>query len=198
MLGPLLDVQVSLGVAGCKGFCTFPRVSKTWGFCSSSKSVGRRGTFEGDLQKCILCGKRSTRDMFIRAVRRSGRWFPERGCILERQIFSFGKMIWVTGAALRMTWRHFFVAGAVLQCTSDRWNGKIALVRGRWLCTQLSMFEGSLVELHCFWCWQLRKLRKSRRIASFLTLSSWKTAEVLQTCFFFDAVKVNNWGSLAE
>ena len=30
-------------------------------------------TFEEDLQRCILHGKRSTRDMFIRAVRRSGR-----------------------------------------------------------------------------------------------------------------------------
>ena len=31
--------------------------------------------------------------MFIRDVRRSGRWFPERGCVLENQIFNFGKMI---------------------------------------------------------------------------------------------------------
>ena len=31
--------------------------------------------------------------MFIRDVRRSGRWFPERGCIWEHQIVSFGNMI---------------------------------------------------------------------------------------------------------
>ena len=30
---------------------------------------------------------------YKRHVRRSGRWFPERGCILEHQIFSFGEMI---------------------------------------------------------------------------------------------------------
>ena len=32
--------------------------------------VCRRGTFEGDLQRCIFCGRRSARDMFIRDVRR--------------------------------------------------------------------------------------------------------------------------------
>ena len=31
--------------------------------------------------------------MLIRDVRRSGRWFPESGCILEHQIFRFAKMI---------------------------------------------------------------------------------------------------------
>jgi len=52
----------------------------------------------------------------------------------------------VTGAARRMTWHHFFVAGAVV------WTGGLeksqnALVRGRQRCTQLSIFEGSLAEL---------------------------------------------------
>ena len=46
-----------------KGFCTSPKVGKTWGFCSSFKSAGRRGTFEEDLQRCILRGRCSTRDM---------------------------------------------------------------------------------------------------------------------------------------
>ena len=76
-----------------KGLCTLSKVSKRWGFCSMSKNDGRRGTFEEDLQRYMFRGRRSTRDMFIRDVRRSGRWFPERGCILEHQIFSFGEMI---------------------------------------------------------------------------------------------------------
>ena len=45
-----------------------------------------------------------------------------------------------------------------------------ALVRGRQLCTQLSIFEG----------------RKSRRIATFLMLSSSKIVEVSQICNVFD------------
>ena len=76
-----------------KGLCTLSKVSKTRGFCRMSKNYGRPGTFEEDLQRCIFRGRRSTRDMFIRAVRRFGRWFPETGCILEHQIFRFAEMI---------------------------------------------------------------------------------------------------------
>ena len=52
----------------------------------------------------------------------------------------------MTGAALRMAWHPFFMAGAVL------WTGGVeksqkALVRGRQLCTQLSIFEGRLAEM---------------------------------------------------
>ena len=39
----------------------------------SFKNDGRRGAFEEDLQRCIFCGRRSTKDMFMRDVRRSGR-----------------------------------------------------------------------------------------------------------------------------
>ena len=77
----------------------------------------------------------------------------------------------VTSAALRMTWHHFFMAGAALY-TDGVEESQNTLARGRQLCTQLSIYEGSLAELLCFWCCQLPKLRKSRRIASFLMLSS--------------------------
>ena len=76
-----------------KGLCTLSKVNKKAGFCSISTNDGRRGTFQEDLQRCILRGRRSTRDMFIRAIRRSGRWFPEKGRILEHQIFRFAEMI---------------------------------------------------------------------------------------------------------
>ena len=76
-----------------KGLRTVLEVSKTWGFCSISENDGKRGALEEDLQRCIFRGSRNTRDMFIRAVKRSGRWFPERGCILEHQIFRFAGMI---------------------------------------------------------------------------------------------------------
>ena len=70
-------------------------------------------------------------------IRRSGRRFPERGCILEHEIFRFVKMIFcVTGATLRMTRLHFFVAGAALK-TDGMEKSQTALVRGRQLCTQL-------------------------------------------------------------
>ena len=96
-----------------------------------------------------------------------------------------GRWFCVTGAALCMAWHHFFVAGAILQRYGLE-KSQNALVRGRQLCTQLSIFEGSLAELFCFWCCQVQKLKKSRRIASFWMLSSSKNEEVSQNCFVFD------------
>ena len=92
--------------------------------CSSFLNVGRRGTLEEDLQRCISCGSRSTRDMFIRDVRRSGHWIPERGCILEYQIFRFAAMILRDKCSTTsMTWHHFFRGR---RNTLDRWNGNNA------------------------------------------------------------------------
>ena len=91
--GALLDVQMPFLRGKQKGLCTLSKVRKTWGFCSISKNDGRRGTFEEDLQRCISRGRCSTKDMFMRDVRRSGRWFPERVCILEHQVFRFAEMM---------------------------------------------------------------------------------------------------------
>ena len=198
MLEPLLDVQMSFCVAGARDCAPCQKWAKREGFCSISRNNGRRGAFEEDLQRCISRGRRSTRDMFIRAVRRSGRWFPERGCILEHQIFRFAEMI------LRDRCSTSYDLASLLRgrrSTLDRWvveKSQNALARGRQLCTQLSIFEGCLAELFRFWGCQLRKLRKSRRIVSFLMLSSSKIEEVSQSCFVFDVVKFKNWGRLAE
>ena len=163
-----------------KGLCTVLKVSKMWGFCSISKNDGRRGTFEEDLQRCIFRGRRSTRDIIIRAVRRSGRWFPERGCILEHQIFRFAEMIlhdrYSTSYDLASIFRG-------RRSTLDRWSGKIAKRIGTRPSTLHSTFH--------FW-------RKSRIIVSFLMLSTPKIEEVSQNCFVFDVVKFKIWGSLAE
>ena len=49
--------------------------------------------------------------------------FLRGGCILEHQIFSFGKMnLCMTGAALRMTWHHFF--GGRRSALDNRWSEK--------------------------------------------------------------------------
>ena len=167
-----------------KGLCTLPKVSKRWRFCSGFKCVDRRGTFEEDLQRCIFRGRCSTRDVFIRDVRRSGRWFPERICILEHQIFSFGKMILCDRCSTSYDLASLFGGR---RDTIDTWTGTIAsqnaLARGRQLCIQLSIIEGSLAELLRFCCCQ--KLRKSRGIASFLTLSSSNFEEASQHSFVF-------------
>ena len=166
-----------------KGLRTLSKVTKTCGFCGISKNDGRRGTFEQDLQRCIFRGRRSTRDMFIRAVRRSG-------ALISWEGLHFGA--W----DLQVCWDDF--AWQVQQCstsydlaslfrgrgsTLDRWSGKIAKLIG----TRPSALHATF---H-FW-------RKSRRIASFFMLSSSKIEEVSQHCFVFHVVNFKNWGSLAE
>ena len=161
-----------------KGLCTL--LSKKWGFCSISKNDGRRGTFEEDLQRSIFRGRRSARDMFIRAVRRSGRWFPEKGCILEHQICRFAKMILRDRCSTSYDLASLFRGR---RSTLDRWSGKIAKHIG----TRPSALHST------FHPW-----RKPRRIASFLMLSSSKIEEVSQNCFVLDGVKFEKWGNLAE
>ena len=136
------------------GLCTLSKVSKTWGFCSMSENDVRGGTFEEDLQRCIFRGRRSTREMFIRAVRGSGRWFPERGCILEHQIFRFAEMI------LRDRCSTSYDPVSLFRGRSsslDRWSRKIA--------KRIGTRPSALHSTFHFW-------RKSRRIASFLKLST--------------------------
>ena len=59
----ILDIEPSVSAATRTGFWTLS---------------GRRGTFEADLPRWISHGRRSTGDISIRHVRRSGRWFPQR------------------------------------------------------------------------------------------------------------------------
>ena len=154
-----------------KGLCTLSKVSKTLGFCSMSKNNGRRGTFDEDLQRWISRGRRNARDMFIRAVMRSGHWFPERGCILEHQIFRFAEMI------LRDRCSTSYELASLVRgrrSSLDRCCGKIA----KRICTRPSALHSTF---H-FW-------RKSRGIALFLMLSTLTNEEVSQNCFVFDVVK---------
>ena len=216
----------------CNGLCTFSEVSKTWGFRSISKNEGRRGTFEEDLQRCISRGGRSTKDMFIRDVRMSGRWFPQRGCILEHQICRFAKMILRDRCSTSYDLASIFRGR---RSTLDRWSGKIAKRIGtrpsalhltfhfwrksRRIVSFLTLLTSKveevsqdsfvfdvvkfekwriLAELFRFWRCQTQKLRRSRRIASFLMLSTLKNEEVSQNWFVFDVVKFKHWESFAE
>ena len=158
----------------CKGLWILSKVSKTWRFCSNPKNDGRHGAFEEDVQRCIFRGRRSTKDMFMRDVRRSR--------VAFWSIRSVGLLRWfcVTGAALRMTWHQFFRGR---RSTLERWSRNIAKRIGTRLSALHSTFD--------FW-------RKSLRIASFLMLSSLKNEEVSQNCFVFDVVEFETWRSLAE
>ena len=166
-----------------KGLCTSSKVSqKKWGtgFCSISKNDGRHGTFEEDLQRCIFRGRHSTKGMFIRDVRRSGRSFPERGCILEHQICRFAKMILRDRCSTSYDLASIFRGR---RSTLDRWTGKIAKRIGTRMSALHSTFH--------FW-------RKSRRILSFLMSSTSKNEYVSQNCFVTDVVKFKKWRRLVS
>ena len=128
----------------------------------------------------MLRGRRSTKDMFIGDVRRSGRWFPERGCILEHQICRFAKMILRDRRSTSYDLASIFHGR---RSTLDRWSGKIAKRIGTRLSALHSTFH--------FW-------RKSRRIHLFLMWSNSKIEEVSQNCFVLNVVKFKTWRSLAE
>ena len=99
---------MSFRVAGARGCAPCQKWARREGFVAS-KNDGRRGTFEEDLQRCIFRGavqETCSSEMlggpgadFLRGV---AFW----------SIRSSGLLRWfcVTGAALRMTWYHFFVA----------------------------------------------------------------------------------------
>ena len=180
-----------------KGLRILAKVSKTWGFCCMSKNAGKRGTFEEDLQRCISRGRRSTKDMFISDVRRSGSWFPERGCILEHQIFRFAEMILRDRCGTSYDLASIFRGR---RSTLHRWSGKIAKRIGTSLSALHSTFHfwRKSRRILRFWWLALRKMRKSRRIASFGMLSSSKNEDVPQNGSVLDVLMFKHYGSLAE
>ena len=184
------EVQMSQNTWRRKGLCTPCQMwAKHEGFVAFPKTMAGVGHLKRDLQRCIFRGRRSTRDMFIRDVRRSGQGADFLRGVAFWSIRSsvLGRWFCVTGAALRMTWHHFFVADAILHRQVDWKNRKTHWYEAVSSAHQLSILKevsqncfvfdvvnsknwGSLAELLRFWCCQLQKLRKSRRIASFSNL----------------------------
>ena len=182
MVGPLLKLQMWFCVAGA-------------GILHVAKSEKNVRVFVAFLKAMAGVGhlKRIWKDAFrvagaVQETCSSGILGGLGADFLRRVAFwsirSSGLLRWfcVTCAALRMTWHHFFVAGATFL---HRWSGKIAKHIG----TRPSALHPTF-HYH-YW-------RKSRRIASFLMLPTSKIKEVSQTCFVFDVIKFKSWGGLAE
>ena len=79
-------------MARCREFGTLLKANKTPGFATVSKHWQAWDVLRGPARLHVH-GKRCTRDMLIRAVKRSGRRFLEMDCNLEHHIFRFAKMI---------------------------------------------------------------------------------------------------------
>ena len=183
MLGPLLKVQMWFCVAGARDSAPCQKWAKREGFATCPKTMAGVGHLQrickdafrvaGAVQETCLSemlggqGADFLREVAFWSIKSSGllRWF----C--------------VTGAALRMTWHHFCVAGAALYTNGmenrkTHWRRPSAL---HWRKSRRFASFLMLSKLFCFWCCQVQKLKKSRRIALFWMLSSAK-----------------KWGSLAE
>ena len=182
-----------------KGLCTLSKVSKTWGFCGTSKNDGRRGTCEEDLRRCIFCGRRCARDMSIRDVRRSGRWFPERGSHFgasDLQVcwddfaWQVQHFVW---PGITFSWQAQYFRQVEWKNRKTHWYEAVSSALNFPFLKEVSQncfafdvvnFENwrSLADMFRFWCCQVQK---SHRIVSFLTLSSSKMEEVWQNCCVF-------------
>jgi len=179
MLGQLF-VQMWFCVAGARGPAPCQKWAKHQGFVAFPETMAGVGHLQRIWKDACRVARAVKKDMFIRDVRRSGRWFPEKGCILEHQIFSFGRMVLRDRCSTSYDLASLFRGR---RSTLDRWCGEIA--------KRVGTRPSALHSTFHFW-------RESRRIASFLMLSTSKIEEVLQNCFAFDVVKCKNWGSLAD
>ena len=183
MYGPLLGAQISFRVAGTRDCAPCQKWEKREGFAAFPKTMAGVGTFEEDLQNSIFRGRRSTRDMFIRDVRRSGRWF------LRGVAFWSIKSSGLFQIILRDRCSTSYDLASIFRgrrSTLDRWSGKKR--KTHWYeavssALNFPFLKEGLAELF-----------------SFLMLSSPKIEEVSQTCFRFLMlhVKFKTWGSLAE
>ena len=176
MFGPLLDVQVSFRVAAardcapcqkwakCEGFVAFPKPMAGVGhlkkICKDAFSLA--GAVQETCSSELLGGPGADflRRVAFWSIRSSGllKWFA-------RQV------------------QHFVWPGITFS-----WQARyFRHVESKRIGTRPSALHSTF---H-FW-------RKSRRIVSFLMLSTSKIEEVSQNCFVFDVVNFENWGSLAE
>ena len=125
-VGALLDVQMSFCVVSARDCAPCQKWAKCAGLVEFPKTMAGVGHLKRICQDyCSVAGavQETCLSMFIWDARRSGRWFPERGCILEHQIFSFGKMI------LRNRCSTLYDLASLFRGrrnTLDRWSGKIA------------------------------------------------------------------------
>ena len=80
-------------VAGARDCAACQKWANHEGFVAFRKTLASMGHLKIICKDAFFRGRGSTKDMCMREVGRSGRWFPERGCILEYQKCRFAKMI---------------------------------------------------------------------------------------------------------
>ena len=156
MFAPLLEVQMLFRVAGAKDCAPCQKWAKREGFAAFPETMAGVGHLKRIFKDAFRVAGAVQKTCSWEMLGGQGADFPERGCILEHQICRFAKMILRDRCSTSYDLASIFRGR---RSTLDRWSGNIAKRIG----TRLSALH---LTFH-FW-------RKSRRIALFLMLSSWK------------------------
>ena len=161
----LLDVQMPFRVAGARDSVPGQKWAYREGFIAISKTLAGVG------QLRTICKDAFRVAGAVQETHESHMLGGQGADFLRRVAFwsirSSGLLRWlcVTGAALRMTWPHFFVAAQYFR--QMEWKNR----KTQW-------YEAVSSQLVHSW-------RKSRRLVSLLMLSIWKIEEVSQNSFVF-------------
>ena len=184
----LLDVQMSFRLAGARDCAPCQKRAKREGFVAFPKTMAGVGHLKRickDVFSIIFRGRHSTRDMFIKDVRRSGRWFPERGCILEHQIyFRFAEIVLRDRCSTSYDLASLFRGR---RNTLDRWGG-LEKSQTQWyeaVSSALNFPFLKEVSQNCF-VFDVANFEKWGSLAELLRFWRW---EVSLSCCVFDVVK---------
>ena len=203
MFGPLLGIQMSFRVAGARDCAPCQKWAKTWGFCSNLKALAGVGHMQRIWQDAFGVAGAVQKTCSSEMLGGPGADFLRGVAFWSIRSSVFGKWFCVTGAALRMTWPHFFEAQYFRQeewkNRKTHWYEAVSSALNFPLLKEVSqnccIFDvvinvenwGSLAELLRFVLDVVRfKIEEvSPRIAALLMLSSSKAEEVLQNSFVF-------------
>ena len=164
-----------------RGLCTLAKVSKTWGFCGISKNAGRRGGhWKKILKDAFRLAGAVQKTYSSEMLGGQGAWFPEKGCILEHQIFRFAEMILRDRCGTSYDLASIF-RGRRRYFTQVEWKDR----KTHWYESVSSALNFPF-------------LKEASQNSSFLMACTSKNEEVLQNCFVSDVVKFKKRRRLAE
>ena len=158
-----------------QGICALPTVSKTWRFCSISKTMAS----VGHLRRICKDGFRAAGAV-------------QETCSLEMSRFEqVQHFVW---PGFTFSWQAQYFKQMEWTNRNAHWHEAISSALNFPVLKEVSQNCFVFDVVNC----QFEKVRKSRRIASILTLWSSKNEDVSQNCCASDVVRFKNWGSLAE
>ena len=180
IFGPLLDVQMSFCVAGARDWAPCQKWAKRESFVAFQKRWQAWDIWRGSGKMHFRVAGAVQETCSSELLGGQGADFLREVAFWSIKSSGFAEMILRDKCSTSYDLASLFRGR---RKTLETWSGKIA--------KRIGTRPSALHSTFHFW-------RTSRRIASFLMLSSSKIEEVSQNCFVLDVVKFKNWGSLAE